>query len=180
VDDAQAGAVEDVAQIAFGELVEVRAVFAREDVFDFVDQAVVIGGDEEEVSVGGHDALEFEQVVERVEEVFEDFEVRERGERVVGEFVGRDIEVGFTHFDFQLGLFGKHVAHVAFAGADVEPSLFERVVLRVVQEQPEQSLRALFQCGIVEVVVGSDSGIEHDFIVVDGLVGGWRGKGEGG
>lgn len=45
VDDAHAGSVKEVAQVTLGELVEVRAVFARENVLDFVDQAVVIRSD---------------------------------------------------------------------------------------------------------------------------------------
>jgi hypothetical protein len=167
VDDFHAGAVEDdLRRVAFGELVEVRAVFARQDVFDFVDQAVVVGSDQEQISAGGHDALHFEHVVERVEEMFQDFEVRERVKRIVGELVALDVEVDFTDFDVHFGFFVEHVAHVAFAGADVEPAFAEGVVFAVVREHFEQALGALLEGGIVEIFVGADAAVEDVLIVV--------------
>lgn len=166
MDDFHTGAVEEILQVAFGELVEVRAVFARQDVLDFVDQAVVVGGDQKQISAGGHDALHFEHMVERIEEMFEDFEVRERVERVVGEFVAFDVEIDFADFDVHLGFFAEHVAHVAFAAADVEPPFAERVVFAIVREHFEQALGALLEGGVVEIFVGADAAVEDVFIVV--------------
>lgn len=166
VDDAHAGAVEEVAQIAFAELVEVRAVFAREQVLGFVDQAVVVGRDQKQVAVGGHDALHLEDVKERIEEMLEDFEVRKRVKRVVGEVVRFDVEVYFGDFDLHFGFFDEPVAHVAFTGADVEPALFERILLGIIHEQLEQPLGAALQVGIIEIVVGSDAGVQNLCTVV--------------
>lgn len=166
MDDFHAGSMEEIAEVAFGELMKVRAVFAREDVFDFVYQAVIVGSDQKQIAAGRHNAFHFQHVVERIEEMLQDFEVRERVKRVVGKIKGVGVEIHFADFDVHFGFVAEYVAHIAFAGADVEPAFFERVVFAVVHEHLEQSLGALLQGGIVEVFIGADAAVEDLFIVV--------------
>lgn len=115
-------------------------------------------------------------MIERIEEMLQDFEVRERVKRVVGKLVAFDVEIHFGDFDLHFGFITQHVAHVAFAGADIEPAFAERIVFGVAHEQFEQPLRALFERGVVEIFVGADAAVENVLIVVIAhvLLGFWK------